>query len=178
MFTSLRRVGLWLLKVSCSCCEHTTDCQGRGPVGGVCSPLGCAAPAWSPRWYTPVRVWRGSGGLLEGSAVQLAVQPRRRSVPIWAACVWWVLRLVGAVLLVPLPRAAQRAAPRRWLMHDDRGVQRRGLSPGTARVPLVPRRASPARCSHLRLHESNDALVALMRSPATRPFVPGRAPLP
>ena len=84
-------VGLWLLKVSCSCCEHTTDCQGRGAVGGVCGPLGCAAPAWSPRWYTPVRVWRGSGGLLEGSAVQLAVQPRRRSVPIWAACVWWVL---------------------------------------------------------------------------------------
>ena len=79
---------------------------------------------------------------------------------------------------LPLPpRAAQRTAPRRWLMHDDRGVQRRGLPPGTARVPLVPRRASPARCSHLRLHESNDALVALMRSPATRPFVPGRAPL-
>jgi len=75
------------------------------------------------------------------------------------------------------PRPALSAAPRRRLMHGDRGVQRRGLSPGTARVPLVPRRASPARCSHLRLHESNDALVALMRSPATRPFVPGRAPL-
>ena len=59
-------VGLWLLKVSCSCCEHSLGHQRKGPSGGGCSPLGCAAPglvAWAMHRLGP---WVGRGGCWRG----------------------------------------------------------------------------------------------------------------
>ena len=53
--------------------------QNRRPPGGRCSPAGSAAPALVACKNTPALKGRGSGGTLEGSAVQWAVQPRRRA---------------------------------------------------------------------------------------------------
>ena len=52
--------------------------QNRRPPGGRCSPAGSAAPALVACKEHTSLDGRGSGGALEGSAVQWAVQPRRR----------------------------------------------------------------------------------------------------
>ena len=60
--------------------------QNRRPPGGRCSPAGSAAPALVACKNTPALKGRGSGGTLEGSAVQWPVQPRHRAPQCWAAC--------------------------------------------------------------------------------------------
>ena len=104
-------VGLWLLKVSCSCCEHSLGYQREGPIGGGCSPMGCAALSLIAGAMHRLGLWVGRGGLAGGGCSPEAVQPRRHSVPGRAACVWW--GLCGQCYR-RLPSRARLCACRNW----------------------------------------------------------------
>ena len=73
--------------------------------------IGLCSPRSGRLGDAPARAVGGSGGLLEGGAVQLAVQPCRHPGPGRAACAWWGL---WGQCYRRLPSRARLCACRNW----------------------------------------------------------------
>ena len=109
-----------LLKVSCSCCEHSLGYQRKGPSGGGCSPLGCAAPglvAWAMHRLGP---WVGRGacwrGVQSSWLCSPVATPDRAGRPArGGACGGSVIGAYRAVpVCVPVAECLRWLPPGRW----------------------------------------------------------------